>query len=110
MGHHGGANTMTPTNIVTPLSEADLAMFARIGVTRGTAVDLAGIRRVTTAEARDNYGIRYRSEHLDGIVFPYLDPETDQPTGYRLRRDHPEVDQHGKPIAKYVSSQDRKHL
>jgi hypothetical protein len=32
----------------------------------------AGVRRVTHDQAGDDIGIRYRSEHLEGIAFPYV--------------------------------------
>lgn len=92
------------------LSETDLAMFAAIGVPE-TRVVAAGVRRVTHQEARDDCGIQYKSLHLEGIAFPYYHPRNgDRPVTYRVRRDYPELDTDGKPIAKYVSPPDRKHL
>jgi hypothetical protein len=92
------------------LTASDIAMFKAIGVTEHTAAQLAQVRRVTHQEALDVCGVRYKSDHLEGLAFPYLDPETDQPCTWRVRRDHPEQESDGTPIAKYVSPPDRRHL
>jgi hypothetical protein len=56
-------------------------------------------------------GIRYKSQHLEGLVFPYRDPEDEEHVWtYRLRRDHPERESDGSPIAKYVSAPDQRRL
>jgi hypothetical protein len=65
---------------------------------------------VTHEQARDDIGIRYRSEHLEGVAFPYLDPVSGHILTYRVRRDHPELETDGRPTAKYVSPPDRHHL
>jgi hypothetical protein len=91
------------------LTPADLAMFAKIGVSEKT-IHLAGVRRVSHVEARDMCGIQYKSRHLEGLAFPYFDPERATVGTWRVRRDHPEIDPDGKPIAKYVSPPDRRHL
>lgn len=104
---------MTPTRntstIGTEPTPADLAALAAIGITAST-VELAGLRRVTHTEARDHCGIKYRSDHLEGLAIPYLDPDDGRVLTWRVRRDNPEVDGDGKPIAKYLSSPDRKRL
>ncbi len=93
--------TLTPT---------DLAAFKAIGVSAYT-LELAQFRRVTHVEARDICGIRYKSYHLEGIGIPNLDPDDDHVRAWRVRRDHPELDSSGQPIAKYVSAAgDRKLL
>ena len=102
-------NTSTVTTIGTEPTPTDLAALAAIGITTRT-VELAGLRRVTHTEARDHCGIKYRSDHLEGIAIPYLDPDDDRVLTWRIRRDNPEVDGDGKPIAKYLSSPDRKRL
>jgi len=86
-------------------------LFKEIGVSEHTAVTLARVRRVTHEEARFNCGIRYKSDHLEGLAFPYLDPKNeDRVVHWRVRRDNPEVESNGKPVAKYLSSPDRKRL
>jgi hypothetical protein len=90
------------------LTSADLASFATFGIDNAL-LTAAGIRRVTTEEARE-HGIRY-SGNLAGLFFPYFDPESGHRTTGRLRRDHPEVDGDGKPIAKYLAPYgDTRHL
>ncbi len=103
-------NTSTITTIGTEPTPADLRALAAIGITPRTAVELAGLRRVTHTEARNRCGIKYKSDHLEGLAIPYLDPDDDRVLTWRIRRDNPEVDGDGKPIAKYLSSPDRKRL
>ena len=91
------------------LRPADLETFARFGID-DALLEAAGVHRVTHEQARDEIGIRYRSEHLEGIVFPYVDPTSGELRTARLRRDHPEVEADGSPIAKYVEPPDRHHL
>jgi putative DNA primase/helicase len=93
----------------SPLTAADLAMLAKAGIDQDTA-ERAGWRRVTHAEARDGCGIRYKSNHLEGIAIPHVDPANDQVRTWRVRRDHPEMDSDGQPIGKYLSPPDRRHL
>lgn len=85
-------------------------MFAAIGVSEHTAVALAGVRRVSHHETREVCGIRFKSDHLEGVAFPYLDPESERIRSWRVRRDHPELESDGTPIAKYVAPPDRKYL
>ena len=91
------------------VTHRDLEMFQAIGVSPHL-LRVARVRRVTHAEARELCGIRYKSDHLEGLAFPYLNPDDDQARTWRVRRDNPEVDTNGKPIAKYVSPPDRKCL
>src|SRR5262245_27689621 len=84
-------------------------MFERLGITPDL-LDLAQIRRVTREQAIENVGIRYRRGNLEGVYFPTLDPERGNIRGGRIRRDHPELDTSGRPIAKYVGPPDRHHL
>ncbi len=42
------------------------------------------------------------TRHFDGIVIPYIRPGATSPRAFRLRRDHPEIE-NGKPKAKYLS-------
>jgi hypothetical protein len=94
---------------MTDLRPADLETFARFGI-EASLLEAAGVHRVTHQEARDEIGIRYRSEHLEGIVFPYVDPTSGELRTARLRRDHPEVEADGSPIGKYLAPPDRHHL
>jgi len=91
------------------LGPADLARFARAGVGEDL-LRAAHVRRVTDAEARELYGMRFNSD-LAGIVFPYLNPENGDRWTARLRRDNPEVDPEGKPQNKCVCAHgDNRHL
>ena len=84
------------------LRQADFDVFKAIGI----AADIlheARVHRVTHEEARERLGIWYKSAHLEGVAFPYLNPEDNTVATYRIRRDHPEVEADGKPIAKYIS-------
>src|SRR5438093_606799 len=92
-----------------PLSRADIELHARLGIPP-ELLEAAGVRRVTHEQARDDCGIRYRSDHLEGIWYPNVDPERKDVRGGRVRRDHPEVNSDGKPIAKYVAPPDRHYL
>ena len=101
--------TTTPP-ATSSLAPADLAMFASLGVEQ-ELIAAARIRRVTHEQARRDVGIRYRSQQLAGLAYPYLDPVTGAVRTYRLRRDHPEVDAaSGRAIAKYVSPSGRPAL
>ncbi|MBI2834771.1 MAG: DUF3631 domain-containing protein [Acidobacteria bacterium] len=91
------------------LRSADLELFKSIGV-EPAVLAVARVRRVDGAEARDLCGIRYQSDQLEGLAFPYLDPDDGRVVTWRVRRDHPELESDGKPVAKYLSPPDRKHL
>lgn len=103
-----GANTprMTTGEQFRP---ADLEMFERLGIPPNL-LDAAQIRRVTHQQAREDIGIRYRSDRLEGVYYPNLDPERGDVRGGRVRRDHPELDSGGRPIAKYIGPPDRRYL
>jgi hypothetical protein len=78
------------------LTVADLAAFARLGIPPKLLAD-AHIRRITDAEARNDYGVRFAAAaDLSGILFPDYSPVTGQRTTARVRRDHPEIDADGK--------------
>lgn len=91
------------------LLDTDVQMFASIGVPV-QLLAAAGVTRVTTPQARFECGIRYKSDELAGIAFPYRHVVDDQIVGWRVRRDHPERETDGSPIAKYLSSPDHRHL
>ena len=92
-----------------PLHRADLETFARFGIDE-RLLTAAGVHRVSHQQARDAIGIRYHSDHLEGIAFPYPDPTSGDLLTYRVRRDHPEIDSTGRPIAKYIAPPDRHRL
>jgi hypothetical protein len=96
---------------VSTLWKADLDIFAPLGV-GPELLEAQGICRVTDAEARASWGIRYRADAvLSGIIFPYFDPVSEYRVTARLRRDCPEVDRDGKPKGKYLCPYgDRRHL
>lgn len=91
------------------LTSTDLEMFQRLRIPP-ELIDAAQIRRVTHTEAREVCGIRYHSADLAGLWYPSLDPEHGTIRTGRVRRDHPERDGHGRPIAKYVSPPTRRAL
>jgi hypothetical protein len=111
---------MTPTQTIadsrpraqvgSPLTLSDIAALKRVGIAP-YMLDAAGWRRVSHAQAREQCGVQYKSDHLEGIAIPYLDPENEERVlTYRVRRDNPEVESNGTPIAKYVSPPDRQRL
>ncbi len=83
------------------LTGADYAMFARSGITKDTA-DRALVRRVDNFTGAEIVG-RNGSGDYSGLSFPYIWPGEDWIRQYRLRRDHPEIED-GKPKNKYVSA------
>ena len=90
------------------LRQADIELHAKLGI----PVDLrgrAGVRRVDDREARDLLGVRNHHGDLSGVLYPRINPATGREVGYRIRRDHPEIE-NGRPKAKYLSSIDRAHL
>jgi hypothetical protein len=97
-------------NTPSKLTQADLEMFARLGID-AELVARAGIFRVSDQEAR-TFGFQFSpASKLDGLVFPHYDPLTGNRVASRLRRDHPEVGPGGKPKNKYIFSRgDNPHL
>jgi hypothetical protein len=90
------------------LLPGDVEIFSAIQVPL-EILERAQVRRVSHQEAQEVCGIRYRSQHLEGLAFPYLNPRNGLVLTWRVRRDHPEWEQ-GNPKAKYLSPPDRKHL
>jgi len=86
-----------------PLTAADLKRHADFGIPPELLAPLA--RRVTDREARDALRVTHSGD-LAGVLYARVDPVTGQARGYRVRRDHPEVEQ-GKERDKYLSSVDR---
>ena len=97
---------MTAQELLAP---PDLDRFEQIGV-GAELLTAAQVRRVTTDEARQLYGICFNGD-LSGIVFPYVNPVSGDRATARIRRDNPELDADGKPENKYVSAfGDNRHL
>jgi len=94
---------------IDSLRSSDVAVFARFGINE-TFLVAARIRRVTHDQARNELGIQYRSEHLEGLWFPALRPEDGYERGGRLRRDHPERNGEGAPVGKYLGPPKRHFL
>jgi hypothetical protein len=70
-------------------------------------LEVAGVRSVTDAEARETLGINgQRDADLAGLLFPYLSPITTERVGGRIRLDHPLPDNSGK----YISEPGCHHL
>jgi hypothetical protein len=107
-------STTNITPIAPPagtLTQADLAAFARLKIPPELLAK-AGVRRVTDAEARTDYGMRFDvAADLSGVLFRYYSPVTGKRTTARVRRDHPETDADGKLLNKYISAWgDGRHL
>jgi putative DNA primase/helicase len=84
------------------LRPADLAMFSGLRIPPELLAE-AHVQRVTTREARERFGIQFKADELEGLVFPYLDPLTGARVTCRLRRDHCELDRDGRPLHKYLA-------
>ena len=85
------------------MTSEDLSKFASFGISPDLLLE-AGVRRVSDAEARNEYGIRFSAgADLSGLVFPYFDPKTGKRVTARVRRDRPEMDLDGKLLNKYLS-------
>jgi hypothetical protein len=90
------------------LTAADVAAHAALGITPDI-LERAQVRRVDDFDARERLTSKHPGD-LSGILYPYLSPTNGHVTTYRLRRDHPEIEQ-GKPKDKYLSAWgDRKRL
>ncbi len=64
------------------------------------SLEVAGVRFVTDAEARETLGINgHRGADLAGILFPYLSPIAGEHVGGRIRLDHSLPDDGGKYIS-----------
>ncbi len=89
------------------LTAEDLESFGRLGISP-ELLELAGVERVSDAEAREKFGIRFDGD-LSGLVFPYF--ISGRRVTARVRRDHPERNAEGKLENKYISAYgDRRHL
>ncbi|HEY6391618.1 MAG TPA: hypothetical protein VIX89_10095, partial [Bryobacteraceae bacterium] len=106
---YAGEHLPDPVPLLT-LRPGDIEMFRKLGISQ-ELLRAAGIKRVTDAEARTEFGISGRpSQDFSGIVFPYYAVETGDRSTARLRRDNPELE-NGEPKDKYVSAfGDRRRL
>lgn len=96
---------------MTVLTQRDLDSHLHLGID-ADILEMAGVRRLSDAEARHTGFTCKGAGDLSGIEYPRLDPRGGARVGGRLRRDHPEVEaQSGKPRNKYISAYgDNPHL
>ena len=83
------------------LTPADLSAHAALGITP-EMLAAAQVRRVDDIDARERLTSKHPGD-LAGILYPYLSATNGRATTYRLRRDHPEME-NGKPKDKYLSA------
>jgi hypothetical protein len=88
------------------LNTADLDRLQKFGIPP-VLIRAAGIQRVTSVEARFRCGIDTKGD-MGGVAYPTFGP-SGQIVGWRLRRDHPEMER-GKPKNKWITSRDPQHL
>lgn len=95
------------------LTDADYQALAKRWITREDA-DGAHLRRVASSEGAEIVGRTGRAGDYAGILIPYLWPGEAAIRDYRLRRDHPEMEQGRdgtmKPRAKYLSPPGRGNM
>src|SRR6476469_9398208 len=89
---------------VPRLHEHDLELHAQLGIGPELLAE-AGVRRVDDREARERLGGNHRGD-LSGVLYPRRHPLNGHELGYRVRRDHPELET-GQRENKYLSSVDR---
>jgi hypothetical protein len=94
-------------------SPFDVEMFDYFKI---EAEECAGrVSRVSSDEARTDLDIDWRdiAANLGGLAYHYRDPLTGRRLLSRVRLDHPQVDENGKVVAKYLSppgDKARQHL
>jgi hypothetical protein len=96
-----GAETGRTLTRGAPLEPRDYDALAARWIPREVA-DLAQIRRVSDAEGSVIVG-KNGSGNYSGLLIPYTLPGTVDARGYRLRVDHPALDEHNKPRYKYLA-------
>ena len=83
----------SPANLIgDPLGEADYAALEARWITRDAA-DAALLRRVDLPQGAEFVGQAGRAGDYAGILIPYLWPGDGSVRDYRLRRDHPDLEQ-----------------
>ncbi len=96
----------------SPLDHRDYERLSKSGISRQLAND-ALIRRVASEEGASTVGRKDAADY-SGILFPYMWPGEDYVREYRLRRDHPELEQQTdggvRERAKYVSPPGRGNM
>lgn len=94
------------------LSAQDLALLEKSFITPKLA-EQAGLFRVDSQLGAELVGRKGNGDY-SGIAFPYCWPGDDAPREYRLRRDHPDLEQQAdgtiKEKAKYLSPPGRNNL
>lgn len=100
-------NLVVPALPGKPLLISDIEHLARSGINRETA-ERALLRRVDSLAAGQIVG-RNGSGDYAGILFPYVWPGEQHVREYRLRRDHPEIE-NGKTRNKYLSPPGRGNM
>jgi putative DNA primase/helicase len=90
-----------------PLTPEDFASLGARWIDRKTA-ERQFLRRVNGIDGGAIVG-RNGAANYAGLVIPYVWPGTDGIRDYRLRRDHPDIE-NGKPKAKYVAPPGRGNL
>jgi putative DNA primase/helicase len=104
---HSSTYQRAVADSMTTLTAADLELHARLR-TPLDLLDRQQVRRVDDREARDLLCVKHHGD-LSGVLYPRVHPVSGYVVGYRVRRDHPEMEQ-GRPKNKYMSSSDRAHL
>lgn len=104
----------SPANLIgDPLGEADYAALEARWITRDAA-DAALLRRVDSPQGAEFVGQAGRAGDYAGILIPYLWPGDGSVRDYRLRRDHPDLEQGAdgkiKPRRKYLSPPGRSNM
>ncbi len=85
------------------LTPTDIASHAALGI-EADLLQRAQVRRVDDLDGHLSLGLKVTGmEDFSGILYPYNHPKTGYARAYRLRRDHPEIEDE-KVIKKYVSS------
>ena len=92
------------------LTEADYAALAARWITPEVA-DAAGLRRVDSYTGREMFG--RKTGDLAGIIIPYVRPGENYVEEYRLRVDHPELEQRAdgtlREVRKYIQPPGRRN-
>ncbi|HYT69218.1 MAG TPA: AAA family ATPase [Vicinamibacterales bacterium] len=90
------------------LTRSDIAAHDALGITPDMLAR-AQVFRVDDIDARERLTSKHPGD-LSGILYPYIHPNNGHATTYRLRRDHPEME-NGKAKDKYLSAWgNTKHL
>jgi len=97
---------------MTELTNGDLESLKRSAISE-TLAHSAGLQRVDSREGAELIGRNGTGGDYAGIAFPYYWPGDSHPRDYRLRRDHPDLEQKAdgiKECRKYLSPPGRGNL